>query len=127
MDADEVVRALVPLMEKGDVLATRSPATPAASFLPRPARCTGGMGRRWSAAWSWMWAMAATSASTWPGAPSPPASGPIRWGADMHGYNVRVPNGGEVSSNPFFGVAPFNLTNAMTKLLALGMTLPDML
>ncbi len=45
----------------------------------------------------------------------------------MHGYNVRVPNGGEVSSNPFFGVAPFNLTNAMTKLLALGMTLPDML
>ena len=46
-------------------------------------------------------------------------------GADMHGYNVRVPGAGtDRAANPFFGVAPFNLTNAMTKLLALGMTLP---
>ena len=46
----------------------------------------------------------------------------------MHGYNVRVPDGDESSTrsrNPFFGVAPFNLTNAMSKLLALGMTLPE--
>jgi len=44
----------------------------------------------------------------------------------MHGYNVRVPEAGaDRAANPFFGVAPFNLTNAMTKLLALGLPLPQ--
>jgi dihydroorotase len=43
-------------------------------------------------------------------------------GADMHGYNVKIFAGDdERSKTPFFGVAPFNLTNAMSKLLALGM------
>ena len=32
---------------------------------------------------------------------------------------------GERSSNPFFGVAPFNLTVAMSELLALGMELDE--
>ncbi len=51
---------------------------------------------------------------------------PTTLGADMHGYNVRVPDAAaDASGNPFFGVAPFNLTNAMTKLLALGLTLPE--
>jgi dihydroorotase len=44
----------------------------------------------------------------------------------MHGYNVKTPNAGaEISENPFFGVAPFNLTNAMSKLLALGLGLNE--
>ena len=47
----------------------------------------------------------------------------------MHGYNVRAPGGrmseGERSDNPFFGVAPFNLTVAMSELLALGMDLDE--
>jgi dihydroorotase len=54
---------------------------------------------------------------------------PYTLGADMHGYNVRVPAGqdddGTRSANPFFGVAPFNLTHAMAELLALGMPLSD--
>ncbi|MDE2240663.1 MAG: amidohydrolase family protein, partial [Rhodospirillales bacterium] len=53
---------------------------------------------------------------------------PYTLGADMHGYNVKIPEeGGDAvkQANPFFGVAPFNLTNAMTKLLTLGMKLPD--
>src|SRR5262249_43533973 len=53
---------------------------------------------------------------------------PHTLGADMHGYNVRVPGDGDVASreaNPFFGVAPFNLTHAMTELMTLGISLPD--
>lgn len=54
---------------------------------------------------------------------------PFTLGADMHGYNVQVPQPGisddERSANPFFGVAPFNLTIAMTELLALGMDLDE--
>jgi len=55
---------------------------------------------------------------------------PHTLGADMHGYNVRLQQAGgdaDRSANPFFGVAPFNLTNAMTKLLALGLSLPDVI
>ena len=55
---------------------------------------------------------------------------PHTLGADMHGYNVRLPQAGadaDRSANPFFGVAPFNLTNAMTKLLALGLSLNDVI
>jgi dihydroorotase len=53
---------------------------------------------------------------------------PHTLGADMHGYNVRPPGGGNesaVQENPFFGVAPFNLTIAMTELMALGLSLPE--
>jgi dihydroorotase len=53
---------------------------------------------------------------------------PHTLGADMHGYNVRVPNDSDAagrSENPFYGVAPFSLTHAMTELLTLGMSLPE--
>jgi dihydroorotase len=53
---------------------------------------------------------------------------PHTLGADMHGYNVRVPGDGDAASrpeNPFSGVAPFNLTHAMTELLTLGLSLPE--
>jgi dihydroorotase len=51
---------------------------------------------------------------------------PYTLGADMHGYNVKIPNAGDDrSANPFFGVAPFNLTNAMSKILHLGMSLSE--
>jgi dihydroorotase len=54
---------------------------------------------------------------------------PFTLGADMHGYNVQAPQPGmsdeERSENPFFGVAPFNLTIAMTELLALGLDLDE--
>ena len=55
---------------------------------------------------------------------------PHTLGADLHGYNVRVPDASESEAtkrNPFFGVAPFSLTHAMTELLTLGMTLPEII
>jgi dihydroorotase len=54
---------------------------------------------------------------------------PYTLGADMHGYNVRLPDAStaETAENPFFGFAPFNLTHSMTDLLALGMTLPEII
>ena len=48
----------------------------------------------------------------------------------MHGYNVRVTGDGDAAArqdNPFFGVAPFNLTHAMTELLTLGIPLPEVI
>ncbi|RVU35111.1 amidohydrolase/deacetylase family metallohydrolase [Hwanghaeella grinnelliae] len=55
---------------------------------------------------------------------------PYTLGADMHGYNVTVPDGQSDAvrtSSPFFGVAPFNLTIAMTELLYLGLSLPEVI
>jgi dihydroorotase len=48
----------------------------------------------------------------------------------MHGYNVSAPDMAEEedverAGNPFFGVAPFNLTIAMSELLALGLELNE--
>jgi dihydroorotase len=51
---------------------------------------------------------------------------PDTLGADMHGYNVSVPDAGDDKArgeNPFFGVAPFNLTIAMSELIHLGVPL----
>jgi dihydroorotase len=127
VDPDEVVRALVPLMEKGDVLAhpfTRHPGGFISAetgevhpvvwaALERGVTVDVGHGSHFS------FDMARRTIAA--------GIRPTTLGADMHGYNVRVPdaNAAERSSNPFFGVAPFNLTNAMTKLVALGLTLPE--
>ena len=131
IDPDEVVRALVPLMEAGDVLAhpfTRHPGGFISAetgevhpvvwaALERGVTVDVGHGSHFS----FDMARKVLAAGIMP----------HTLGADMHGYNVRVPEaaqeGGERAANPFFGVAPFNLTNAMTKLLALGMTLPQIL
>ncbi len=126
VDPDEVVRALVPLMEPGDILAhpfTRHPGGFISAetgevhpvvweALARGVRVDVGHGSHFS------FDMARRTLAQ--------GIRPFTLGADMHGYNVRVPDGSsEVSANPFFGVAPFNLTNAMTKLLALGVPLPE--
>ncbi len=127
IDADEVVRALVPLMEPGDILAhpfTRHPGGFISAetgevhpvvweALARGVRVDVGHGSHFS------FDMARRTLEA--------GIKPYTLGADMHGYNVRVPDASAavVSGNPFFGVAPFNLTNAMTKLLALGVPLAD--
>jgi dihydroorotase len=126
IDPDEVVRALVPLMEEGDVLAhpfTRHPGGFISAetgevhpvvwaALERGVTVDVGHGSHFS------FDMARRTIAA--------GIRPTTLGADMHGYNVRVPDAAaDTSSNPFFGVAPFNLTNAMTKLLALGLTLPE--
>lgn len=128
VDADEVVRALMPLMEPGDVLAhpfTRHPGGFISAetgevhpvvwaALDRGVTVDVGHGSHFS------FAMARKVIEA--------GIRPTTLGADMHGYNVRVPDakdGAERAENPFFGVAPFNLTHAMTELLTLGMTLPE--
>ena len=68
------------------------------------------------------------SASRWRAGRIAAGIRPHTLGADMHGYNVRVPGDGDTAArqeNPFFGVAPFNLTHAMTELMTLGITLPE--
>jgi dihydroorotase len=124
IDPDELVRELVPLMDAGDVLAhpfTRHPggfistATGAVhpvvwAALDRGVTVDVGHGSHFS------FEMAEKVI----------AAGilPYTLGADMHGYNVKIPEAeAERTKNPFFGVAPFNLTNAMSKLLHLGMDL----
>lgn len=136
IDPDEVVRELMPIMEAGDVLAHPFSRHPGGfisaetgevhpvvwAALERGVTVDVGHGSHFS------FDMARKVL----------AAGivPHTLGADMHGYNVRIPetakdgaarDGAQRAANPFFGVAPFNLTNAMTKLLALGMTLPQVL
>ena len=126
VDPDEVVRALIPIMEPGDVLAhpfTRHPGGFISAetgevhpvvweALSRGVTVDVGHGSHFS------FDMARRTIAA--------GIRPTTLGADMHGYNVRVPDASaEVSANPFFGVAPFNLTNAMTKLLALGLPLTE--
>jgi len=128
VDADEVVRALMPLMEPGDVLAhpfTRHPGGfiseetgevhPVVwAALERGVTVDVGHGSHFS------FSMARKVIAA--------GLRPTTLGADMHGYNVRVPGVGDAADraeNPFAGVAPFNLTHAMTELLTLGVTLPE--
>jgi dihydroorotase len=127
VDADEVVRALMPLIDEGDVLAhpfTRHPGGFISAetgevhpvvwaALERGVTVDVGHGSHFS------FDMARKVLAA--------GIKPFTLGADMHGYNVRVPNSSDASrsANPFFGVAPFNLTHAMTELLTLGMALPE--
>ncbi len=127
IDPDELVRELVPLMDRGDVLAhpfTRHPGGFISdetgevhpivwAALERGVTVDVGHGSHFS------FEMARRTLQA--------GIKPYTLGADMHGYNVKVSEAksADRAANPFAGVAPFNLTNAMTKLLALGMTLPD--
>ena len=129
IDADDYVRELVPLMGEGDVLAhpfTRHPGgfvsgeTGEVHPVIREALERGvvvdvGHGSHFS----FDMARRALDAGV----------RPFTLGADMHGYNVRLPqpgmSEGERTTNPFAGVAPFNLTIAMTELLALGLGLEE--
>jgi dihydroorotase len=130
IDPDEVVRALMPLMEPGDVLAhpfTRHPggfvSTATGEVHPvvwaaldRGVTVDVGHGSHFS------FEMARRTIAA--------GIRPHTLGADMHGYNVRVPGEGDAAArqdNPFFGVAPFNLTHAMTELMTLGLSLPEVI
>ncbi|HEY0526006.1 MAG TPA: amidohydrolase/deacetylase family metallohydrolase [Stellaceae bacterium] len=127
-DPDELVAALVPLMDPGDILAhpfTRHPggfiSTRTGEVHPvvwaaleRGVTVDVGHGSHFS------FAMARKVIEA--------GIRPYTLGADLHGYNVRVPDQSDSEarrSNPFFGVAPFCLTHAMSELLALGMRLGD--
>ena len=129
IDADSYIRELVPLMGEGDVLAhpfTRHPGGFVSGetgevhpviweALERGVVVDVGHGSHFS------FDMARRTLEA--------GIRPFTLGADMHGYNVRVPQPGmsdeERITNPFAGVAPFNLTIAMTELLALGLELEE--
>ena len=130
VSADDVVTALMPLLEPGDVLAhpfTRHPGgfISAATGEVHPV----------------VWAALERGVTVDVGhgshfsfdmARRVLAAGirPYTLGADMHGYNVRVPSDNDDAGraeNPFFGVAPFSLTHAMTELITLGMPLADVI
>ena len=131
IDADEYMRELVPLMGEGDVLAhpfTRHPGGFVCGetgevhpvvweALERGVVVDVGHGSHFS------FDMARRTLDA--------GIRPFTLGADMHGYNVSVPESGmsdeERISNPFAGVAPFNLTIAMTELLALGLELEEVI
>lgn len=125
-DADELIRELVPIMEAGDVLAhpfTRHPGgfvSATGEIHPilleavheRGVHVDVGHGSHFS----FDVARRVLDAGVVP----------FTLGADMHGYNVRVPDATdseERAANPFAGVAPFNLTIAMSELLHLGVPL----
>jgi dihydroorotase len=127
-DADELIRELVPMMEPGDILAhpfTRHPGGFVSKdgevhpivfeAIARGVRVDVGHGSHFS----FEVAKRVLDAGV----------RPFTLGADMHGYNVRAPQAGADNSvreaNPFFGIAPFSLTIAMTELLALGMTMEE--
>ncbi|SKA12927.1 dihydroorotase [Enhydrobacter aerosaccus] len=130
IDADEVVRELLPLLGEGDILAhpfTRHPGGFVSAetgkvhpliwaALDRGVTVDVGHGSHFSVD------MARRTIEA--------GIRPYTLGADMHGYNVRLPDlsgddAADRQANPFFGVAPFNLTNAMTKLVALGLSLTE--
>ena len=129
IDADEYMRELVPLMGEGDVLAhpfTRHPG----GFV------SGETGEVHPVIWEAIDRGVVVDVGhgshfSFDIARRTLEAGirPFTLGADMHGYNVRMPQPGmseeERTTNPFAGVAPFNLTIAMTELLALGLELEE--
>ncbi|MEJ0095908.1 MAG: amidohydrolase/deacetylase family metallohydrolase [Methylocella sp.] len=126
-DADELIRQLCPIMRPGDVMAhpfTRHPGGFVSSegevhpivfeAIARGVRVDVGHGSHFS----------------FEVAKKVLDSGirPFTLGADLHGYNVRVPSGErsrDRETNPFSGIAPFSLTVAMTELMTLGLPLPE--
>lgn len=129
VDADLLVEELVPILDAGDVLAhpfTRHPGGFVSAetgevhpvifeALARGVTVDVGHGSHFS----FDMARRALDAGI----------RPFTLGADMHGYNVKAPSPDlseeEKASNPFYGVAPFNLTIAMSELLALGLDLEE--
>ena len=115
-DADELIRELVPIMEPGDILAhpfTRHPGGFVSKegkvhpivfeAIDRGVRVDVGHGSHFS----FEVARRVLDAGV----------RPFTLGADLHGYNVRVPVAGMDKvreESPFAGIAPFSLTIAMT-------------
>jgi dihydroorotase len=126
-DADELIRELVPLMDAGDVLAhpfTRHPGGFVSKegevhpivfeAIKRGVRVDVGHGSHFS------FEVAKRVLDS--------GVRPFTLGADLHGYNVRLPSeDADRKNNPFAGIAPFSLTIAMTELLMLGLTLEEII
>lgn len=130
IDADALMREFVPMMQAGDILAhpfTRHPGgfisdetgevhPVVRTALDRGVLVDVGHGSHFSFEMARRVIAAGITPNT--------------LGADLHGYNVTVPDeskGKETTEHLFFGSAPFSLCHAMTELLTLGMKLPDVI
>lgn len=129
VDADALVRDVVPLLRAGDVLAhpfTRHPGgfidaqgtvhPVIREALARGLRVDVGHGSHFS----FELARRALDAGIMP----------FTLGADLHGLNVRIPSespGAGQITHPFFGAAPFSLAIAMTELITLGVPLVEVI
>jgi dihydroorotase len=132
VDADDILPAIVKLMRPGDILAhpfTRHPGgfidkhgklhPIVHEAIDRGLRIDVGHGSHFS----FRMARRALEAGIVPDT----------LGADMHGYNTRVPpppgtpatHPDDDEAHPFAGSARFSLCHAMTELLALGLSLPQ--
>ncbi|MDP2334689.1 MAG: amidohydrolase/deacetylase family metallohydrolase [Reyranella sp.] len=132
VDPDEILPAVVELMRPGDILAhpfTRHPGgfidkhgklhPVVDAALARGLKIDVGHGSHFS----FRMARLALDAGIMPDT----------LGADMHGYNTRMPpppgtparHPDDEEAHPFAGAARFSLSYAMTELLALGLTLPQ--
>ena len=125
-DADELIRELVPIMDEGDVMAhpfTRHPGgfvNAEGNLHPILLEAMNEKGVQVDVGHGSHFSFDVARRVLDEGVV------PFTLGADMHGYNVRMPDAANDSTraaNPFFGVAPFNLTIAMTELLYLGVPL----
>ena len=125
-DADELIRELVPLMEPGDILAhpfTRHPGgfvSAAGDIHPILLEAVNRGGVKLDVGHGSHFSFAVARKVLEAGVV------PYTLGADMHGYNVSIPAEEDDEArraNPFLGVAPFNLTIAMSELLHLGVDL----
>jgi dihydroorotase len=128
-DPEELMRSLVPVMKPGDVLAhpfTRHPGgfvSATGEVHPILLEAVNNLGILVDVGHGSHFSFDAARRALDAGIM------PYTLGADMHGYNVSVPDAGGPGAerarqeNPFFGVAPFNLTIAMTELLHLGVPL----
>ena len=126
IDPDEVVRALMPLMEPGDVLAHPFTRIRVVSSPRRPARSI----RRWAALERGVTVdVGHGSHFSFEMARRTIAAGirPMRWAPTCMATMCACRGSRRATrqENPFSGVAPFNLTHAMTELLTLGISLPD--
>jgi dihydroorotase len=132
VDPDEILPAVLELMRPGDILAhpfTRHPGgfidkhgklhPVVDAALARGLKIDVGHGSHFS----FRMARLALDAGIMPDT----------LGADMHGYNTRMPpppgtparHPDDEEAHPFAGAARFSLSYAMTELLALGLTLPQ--
>jgi dihydroorotase len=125
-DADELIRELTPLMEPGDIMAhpfTRHPGgfvSSTGKVHPILLEAVHNHGVRVDVGHGSHFSFDVARRVLDEGIV------PFTLGADMHGYNVKPPSktsDSVVEANPFFGVAPFNLTVAMTEMLHLGVPL----
>ena len=129
-DVDTILTRVIPLLQPGDVLAHPFTRHPGGVRQSRGRGASGDPGRARPRIEGGCSAMAATSPIVWRARPLPQGIIPTTLGADIHGYNTHVPAPAgtpdehiDEENHPFAGQAKFSLVQAMSSMMALGLTL----